>query len=118
MKVICINKGTVNPLSEIKDYVSEGIVYTVRCEKSGYSTYAKRDVDAYGFEEIDGLYEKTMFMPLSDFDEKLIVLLRTKPIRNERKRKRKKFEPVQFTYYPESMEERAYRKPQLNSPTQ
>lgn len=79
--MMCINYGHKSPLAEGTDYVKEGRVYTVRREETGYSTYADRIVDAYGFEEIGGLYEKSMFAPLSDFDEKLIILLRTKPIR-------------------------------------
>jgi hypothetical protein len=113
MKVICINKGVVNPLSEIKDHVAEGVAYTVRCEETGYSTYAERYVDTYGFEEVEGLYEKGMFMPLSEFDERLMVLLRTRPNRWPEKKSRfksVKFEPVQFTYFPDVMEERAYKK--------
>lgn len=81
MKVICINYGHKSPLAETGDYVKESNIYTVRCEQVGFSTYANRIVNAYGFEEIDGLYEKAMFLPISDFDEKLIKLLRTKPLR-------------------------------------
>lgn len=85
MKVICINYGHPNPLAEkINDYIKEGKVYTVRCEESGFSEYAQRVVEAYGFEEIDGLYEKGMFMPLSNFDEGLMQLLRTKPKRKNK----------------------------------
>lgn len=83
MKVVCVNKGILSPLSEIKDHAKEGVHYTVRCEQVGFSTYAQREVDAYGFEEIEGLYEKSMFIPLSDFDERLLILLRTKPMRKK-----------------------------------
>lgn len=112
MRVICINKGVVSPLSIIKDHVVEGVAYTVRCEEAGYSTYAQRVVDTYGFEEVDGLYEKSMFMPLSDFDEMLLICLRTTPHRYEKREKIKpiKFEPVQFTYLPDTMGERSYKK--------
>ena len=79
MKVICVNYGHKSPLAIGTDYVKEGSIYTVRCEETGYSNYANRIVDAYGFEEIDGLYEKSMFIPLSDFDEGLLKLLRSKP---------------------------------------
>lgn len=85
MRVICVNYGHKSPLSEAAGYVKEGKIYTVRCEETGFSAYAKRIVEAYGFEEIDGLYEKAMFIPLSDFDEKVIHLLKTKPLRNSKK---------------------------------
>lgn len=81
MKVICVNYGIRSPLATGKDYIKEGCVYTVRCEEKGYSTYAKRIVDAYGFEEIDGLYEKGMFLPISNLDESLMHLLNKKPLR-------------------------------------
>lgn len=81
MKVICVNYGHINPLAETTDYIKEGKVYTVRCEETGFSTYAQRVVESYGFDEVDGLYEKGMFMPLSNIDEGLIHLLRTKPLR-------------------------------------
>ncbi len=81
MKVICVNYGHKSPLSDVKDYIKEGKVYTVRCEETGFSSYAQRIVEAYGFEEINGLYEKGMFMPLSNLDERLIHLLKTKPLR-------------------------------------
>ena len=83
MKVICVNYGHKSPFAEMTDYIKEGEIYTVRCEETGFSTYANRIVDAYGFEEIDGLYEKGMFMIISDFDENLLNLLRTKPIRKK-----------------------------------
>jgi hypothetical protein len=81
MKVICVNYGNKSPLAEGTDYIKEGQVYTVRCEETGFSTYAQREVEAYGFEEIEGLYEKGMFMLISNIDEGLIKLLRTKPLR-------------------------------------
>ena len=89
MKVICVNYGHKSPLANGKDYVKEGEVYTVRCEETGFSTYAQRMVEAYGFEEIEGLYEKGMFMPISDLDENLIHLLNTKPIIKKIKIKQK-----------------------------
>lgn len=84
MKVICINYGVKSPLAQNVSYIKEGNIYTVRCEETGYSTYAGREVEAYGFEEIDGLYEKGMFMPISDIDEMsfntaLKICLTTKP---------------------------------------
>lgn len=85
MKVICINSGDLSPLAETNDIAKEGQIYTVRCEETGFSTYAQRKVEAYGFEEIDGLYEKALFMPLSDFDEKLIHCLKTSPLRKNKK---------------------------------
>lgn len=81
MKVICVNYGNKSPLAQGGDYIKEGNIYTVTCEVTGFSTYAQRIVEAYGFEEIGGLYEKGMFMPLSDFDERLMHLLKTKPLR-------------------------------------
>lgn len=85
MKVICINYGHKSPLADVRitDYVKEGNIYTVRCEETGFSDYAQRIVEAYGFEEVEGLYEKSMFMPLSDLDERLIHLLKTKPLRKK-----------------------------------
>lgn len=85
MKVICVNYGHKSPLGESNDYIKEGEIYTVKCEETGFSTYAQRVVEAYGFEEIYGLYEKGMFMPLSNFDEGLMQLLRTKPKRKHGK---------------------------------
>jgi len=38
-------------------------------------------VDCYEFEELSGYFEKACFMPLSNLDEELIHLLRTKPLR-------------------------------------
>lgn len=84
MKVICVNRGHVSPIAKIDDGVKEGKIYTVRCEQTGFSSYAQRVVEAYGFEEIDGLYEKEMFMPLSEFDERLIHCLKTKPFRKNK----------------------------------
>lgn len=81
MKVICVNYGHKSPIAITGDYIKEGSVYTVRCEEKGFSNYAQKMVEAYGFEEIDGLYEKEMFIPLSDFDERLIHCLNTKPLR-------------------------------------
>lgn len=82
MKVICVNYGyKVHP--ESNEYVKEGSVYTVAKEVKGYSDLAQQEVDCYEFEELDGFFEKGMFMPLSNFDERLIHLLRTKPLRKK-----------------------------------
>lgn len=76
MKVICINYGyKVHP--ENTEYVKEGSVYTVVKEVKGYSDLAQREVDCYEFEGLSGFFEKGMFAPLSNFDERLIHLLRT-----------------------------------------
>ena len=84
MKVICVNYGITSPLSTAKDNVKEGKVYTVRCEETGFSEYAQRIVEAYGFEGMDGLYEKLLFIPLSGIDEGLTRLLNTKPLRKKK----------------------------------
>ena len=83
MKVICINYGyKVHP--ERTEYVKEGSVYTVVKEVKEYSDLAQKEVECYEFEELGGYFEKGMFAPLSDFDEGLIHLLRTKPLRNKK----------------------------------
>jgi len=86
MKVICVNYGHKIP-NDNPHYVKEGRIYTVKKEVTGYSDYAGRIVDAYEFEELPGYFERGMFIPLSDFDEKLIQLLRTKPINKNRDEK-------------------------------
>ena len=80
MKVICINYGyKVNP--EIKEYIKEGKTYTVKSHFAQYSEIAQRIVEVYEFEEISGYFECGMFAPLSNFDERLIHCLKTKPFR-------------------------------------
>lgn len=71
MKVIAIFESVRSPLATtITDYIKEGEIYTVKGEQRGYSLFGKRMVDAYSFYEIDGLYEKGIFIPLSSIDEK------------------------------------------------
>ena len=71
MKVLCINTGYKNPYCEIKDnsYIKEGEIYTVIGEHSGYSTHVKQIIYVYELEEVDGYYEKGLFVPISDIDE-------------------------------------------------
>lgn len=79
MKVICINYGyKVHP--EINGYIKEGAIYTVKAQFAQYSEIAQRIVEVYEFEEVDGYYECGMFAPLSNFDERLIHCLHTKPL--------------------------------------
>lgn len=83
---MCINYGyKVHP--ENLEYIKEGHIYTVKKEIKGYSNLAQREVDCYEFEELSGYFEKSMFMPLSDFDERLLVILRKKPLRNKKTNK-------------------------------
>lgn len=69
MKVIAIFDMITSPISTAKGNIKEGNVYTVKSEQSGYSTFGKRWVDAYEFHETDGLFEKGIFVPLSNIDE-------------------------------------------------
>lgn len=85
LQVICIMDMIESPLSTVVGGgVIEGKIYTVKGEQSGWSDFGKRMVDAYEFEEVPGLYEKGIFIPLSNIDEmKFDVLLnrclKTKP---------------------------------------
>lgn len=82
MKVICINYGyKVHP--EIREYIKEGATYTVKGQFAQYSEIAQRIVEVYEFEEVIGYFECGMFAPLSEFDEKLLHCLRTKPLRKK-----------------------------------
>lgn len=73
MKVICIMDFIHSPLAEVKGTVKEGEIYTVKGEHYGYSQFAKRYVDAYAFYEVEGYYEKSIFIPLSDTDNKVLT---------------------------------------------
>ncbi len=59
----------VSPLSTVKGFITQGYIYTVKKEHYGYSHFAKRNVEAYEFYEIEGYYEKGIFIPLSNIDE-------------------------------------------------
>lgn len=80
MKVIAIMDYIISPISTATGIIKEGKIYTVIDEYSGYSTFAEREVETYALEGIDGLFEKGIFVPLSDFGMLLNKLLHTKPI--------------------------------------
>lgn len=83
MKVICIHHGhRVSPDNE--PYVKEGDIYTVVNQFIYYSQIAQKKIEVYEFLELDGWFDCCMFIPLSDFDENLMALLRTKPKRNNK----------------------------------
>ena len=69
MKVIAVFDMITSQISTVKNNIKEGGIYTVKSEQSGYSTFGKRWVDAYEFYETDGLFEKGIFIPLSNIDE-------------------------------------------------
>lgn len=73
MKVIAIFDWIISPISTAKGNIKEGNVYTVKSEKSGYSTFGKRWVEAYEFYETEGLFEKGIFIPLSSVDDAEIL---------------------------------------------
>lgn len=83
MRVICVDKGHRAYPDDGLEYVKEGNIYTVIKEDSDYSEISKRIVEVYELEELEGYYERGMFIPLSDFDEKLLRLLKTKPLRHK-----------------------------------
>lgn len=80
LRVICVNIG-YKVKQDGSAYVKEGESYTVKNILTGYSDIAQREVVVYEFEELEGYFEIGMFIPLSTFNEKLKVLLRTKPLR-------------------------------------
>lgn len=70
MKVICIMDFITSPIATIKSNGIEfGQTYTVKAEHYGWSTYGKRYVEAYEFYETAGLFEKGIFIPLSEIEE-------------------------------------------------
>jgi dihydrofolate reductase len=71
MRVLCMFDFIVSPLAEVKDCVEEGKVYTVKGEQIGYSAVAQMYIDAYSFYEVDGLYDKRIFIPLSDEEDEV-----------------------------------------------
>jgi hypothetical protein len=66
MKVICIFDFIISPLCTAKGDIKYGEVYTVIGERKGYSTFGQREVDAYELAEVDGLYEKGIFIPIDE----------------------------------------------------
>ncbi len=85
LQVICVMDMVESPLATVEGGgVIEGKIYTVKSEQTGFSTFGNRIVDAYEFEEVPGLYEKGIFIPLSNIDESkfnylLNRCLKTKP---------------------------------------
>ena len=85
LQVICVMDSIENPYSTVVGGgVIDGKIYTVKGEQCGFSTFGQRMVDCYEFVEVPGLYEKGIFIPLSNIDEmKFDVLLnkclKTKP---------------------------------------
>lgn len=94
MKVICIFDFITSPLAypNLKGVIKYGEVYTVISERKGYSTFGKRIVDAYQFKEVDGLYEKGIFIPIDEnkFDTVLKKVLSVPKLKN-RKYESKKY---------------------------
>lgn len=82
MKVMAVMDHIKNPYYEGQDLpgINDGVIYTVIDTITGFSSYAQREVTAYKLQEVQGLYETGIFIPLSNFDEKLIHCLKTKPI--------------------------------------
>jgi activator of HSP90 ATPase len=88
LKVICIFDYVISPLYEGADSgkVKYGNVYTVKAEHRGYSEFAKRDVDAYEFFEMEGLYEKGIFIPIDEnkFDTLLSRVLKVPKLKKNK----------------------------------
>lgn len=87
MKVICIFDFIKSPISEVKTKpIKYGGVYTVKGEQYGFSTFAQRWVDAYEFEEVAGLYEKGIFIPIEDneFDRVMKRILKVPKRKNDK----------------------------------
>lgn len=86
MKVMAVMDHIKNPHYNGKEHpgIKDGGIYTVIDTVKGYSIYAKREVIAYSLKEVPGLYETGIFIPLSDFDEKLIHCIKTKPLRKKK----------------------------------
>ena len=80
MKVICISKtAKSHPKKVGKFMVEEGITYTVNGEFDSNEEHwyqLKEDFSGNGWNSI-------YFIPLSDFDEKLMACLRTKPMKKK-----------------------------------
>lgn len=72
MKVICIIDFIHSPLSIINDTVKCGEIYTVKGECPGYSNFTKRQIDVFEFYEVAGYYEKGIFIPLSNIENKVL----------------------------------------------
>lgn len=74
MKVICLMDWIESPICENKERnaIRFGETYTVKKEHYGYSSFGKRYVEAYEFYECGGLYEKGIFIPLSNIEEQKI----------------------------------------------
>ena len=77
-KVICIFDFIISPLANTGNLPKYGEVYTVKAEHIGYSSFGKRVVDSYEFFEMDGYYEKGIFIPIDEtkFDTVLKQVLK------------------------------------------
>lgn len=81
MKVICIEVGVREPNTENIPYkIEEGKVYEVIGEGEMFSLIHQKYFHCYTFKGMEGwCFASELFIPLSDFDENLLVCLNTKP---------------------------------------
>lgn len=85
MKVLCIDIGIREPnKSHVKYKLKEGKVYTVLSECEMFSENHQKNLHCYELKVMGGWANAAdLFIPISNFDQKLIVCLKKKPLRRK-----------------------------------